>query len=46
MTPGSIPGVKQALAAHSIATLRALAGDVLSANTMAEVEETISRELL
>jgi phosphoenolpyruvate-protein phosphotransferase len=46
MTPGSIPGVKQALAAHSIPSLRALAADVLSANTMAEVEETITRELL
>jgi phosphoenolpyruvate-protein phosphotransferase (PTS system enzyme I) len=45
MTPGSIPGVKKALAAHSIPSLRALAADVLSANTMAEVEETITREL-
>jgi phosphoenolpyruvate-protein kinase (PTS system EI component) len=45
MTPGSIPGVKKALAAHSIPSLRALAADVLSANTMAEVEEMISREL-
>jgi phosphoenolpyruvate-protein phosphotransferase len=46
MAPGSIPGVKQALAAHSMAELRALAADVLSASTMADVEETITRELL
>jgi phosphocarrier protein FPr len=46
MAPGGIPGVKQALAAHSMGELRALAADVLSASTMADVEETISRELL
>jgi phosphoenolpyruvate-protein kinase (PTS system EI component) len=46
MAPISIPGVKQALAAHSMPELRALAADVLSASTMADVEETITRELL
>jgi phosphocarrier protein FPr len=46
MAPRSIAGVKKALAARSMPELRALAADALSASTMAEVEETISIELL
>jgi len=42
MTPASIPAVKQALAAHTLTELRALAEHALRATTLNEVERLLA----